>query len=217
MPAPAAHVLSLEEEQALHRRLVERDPTASADLIGTFLDPLISLLVERNSSRVPEELCIEAAEDALMDLAKSPASFDPARGKRLGGYLRMSAQRDLQNKLRKEGRHRRRRISLDDVELPLLAGKYLAVDDDPSRPLELEEESSRARHQVVAPARDGLTEGESRALDLLLQGERKTTMFAEALGIEHLPASEQRADVKRVKDKLKKRIQRQRSGDGEPS
>jgi RNA polymerase sigma-70 factor (ECF subfamily) len=217
MPAPAVHVLSPEEEQTLHRRLIERDPTAPADLMTNFLDPLIAWLVKKNSSRVPEDLCIDAAEDALIALVKSPMSFNPGLGKRLGSYLRMSARGDLLNILKKEDRHRRKQISLEDVELSSQAGKYLAVDDDPSRTLELQEESARASKQVVARARDGLTEGESRAMDLLLQRDRKTAIFAEALGIQHLPVNLRRAEVKRVKDKLKKRIQRERSGDGQPS
>ena len=65
--------------------------------------------------------------------------------------------------------------------------------------------------------REGLSDAESRALDLLLDGERKTAVFAEALGIGHLPMKDQRAEVKRVKDKLKKRIERETRGDGKPS
>jgi hypothetical protein len=41
----------------------------------------------------------------------------------------------------------------------------------------------------------------------MLQGERKTARFARVLGIEHLSKKEQQAEVKRVKDKLKKRIE----------
>ncbi len=70
---------------------------------------------------------------------------------------------------------------------------------------------------MIAPVREGLSDAESKALELLLDGERKTAVFAEALGIGHLPTTDQRAEVKRVKDKLKKRIQRETSGDGKPS
>jgi len=216
MAAPAEFLISEDEERSLHRRLVERDVTAPTDLARLFLDHLISWLVEKNSSGVPEELCVEAAEDALIALMKSPASFDPTRGKRLAAYLRMSAQGDLRNILRREGRHGNH-VRLEDVELSPEAGKYLAVHDDPLRSLERQEESAKATRTVVAPVREGLSDAESRALDLMLQGERKTALYAGALGIGHLPTRDQRAEVKRVKDKLKKRIKRETSGDGKPS
>jgi hypothetical protein len=217
MPAPAEYPISKEEEHILHRRLADGDITAPADLVHLFLDHLVAWLVEKNSTRIPKELCIDAAEDALIALVKSPASFNSARGKRLAAYLRMSAQGDLRNILRREGRHHGNQIRLDDVELSREAGKYLAVDDDPSLPLELQEESAHATRTVVSPVRDGLTKAELRALDLMLQGERKTAVFAKALGIEHLPAKDQRAEVKRVKGKIKKRIERETSGHGKLS
>ena len=46
----------------------------------------------------------------------------------------------------------------------------------------------------------------------MLQGERKTAAFAEALGIEQRSPREQRIEVKRVKDMLKQRIKRMRHG-----
>lgn len=217
MPAPADYLISEEEERSLHRRLVDGDATATADLARLFLDHLIGWLVQKNSSGVPKELCVEAAEDALIALMKTPASFNRGRGKRLAAYLRMSAQGDLRNILRREGRHYKNHIRLEDVELSPEAGKCLVVDDDPLRSLERQEESANATKTVVAPVREGLSEAESRALDLVFQRERKTAVFAEALGITHLPKKVQQAEVKRVKDKLKKRLERETSGDGKPS
>ncbi len=216
MPAPAEYLISEEEERSLHKRLVDQEPTAPTDLVRLFLDHLIAWLVKTNRSSIPDDLCVEAAEDALIALAKSPASFNPARGKRLAAYLRMSAQGDLRNILRREGRHLANHIRLEDAELSPKAGKYLAVRDDPLRSLERQEETTEAR-TVMAPVREGLSEAESRALELVLQGERKTAVFAEALGLTHLPVDFQRTEVKRVKDKLKKRIERETSGDGKPS
>jgi RNA polymerase sigma-70 factor (ECF subfamily) len=217
MPAAIEPLMSPEEERELHRRLVEGDVTAPAELAIGFLKPLVAWLVEKNSWRIAEELCNEAAEDALIGLMKSPQSFNPARGKRLVAYLRMSAQGDLRNILRRESLKRHHQIRLEDVELSPQAGKYLAAHDDPSLGLDIQEECARATTQVVSQARDGLTAGESRALDLTLQGERKTAVFAEALGIGNWPTKEQRAEVKRVKDKLKKRLKRGRGGDGQAS
>ena len=60
----------------------------------------------------------------------------------------------------------------------------------------------------MAAAREGLSAGEAAALELLRQGERKTAPYAAVLGITDLPEAEQRQQVKRVKDKLKKRLER---------
>src|SRR6266446_216030 len=114
MAASVEFLISQEEELALYRRLLDGDVTASADLAKGFLEPLIAWLVGRNSSKVPKDLCVEAAEDAVIALVKSPASFKPARRMRLFAYLRMSAQGDLRNILRREGRERQHEISLED-------------------------------------------------------------------------------------------------------
>ena len=43
-------------------------------------------------------------------------------------------------------------------------------------------------------------------VDLILDGERSTAAFAVVLGIENLAIDEQRLQVKRHKDRLKKRL-----------
>ena len=216
MPSPADFVLPEDKERALLRRLMERDPTAFVDLANLFLDYLVAWLAEHNRN-IPEELCVEAAEDALIALKKSPASFDPGRGTRLAAYLRMSAQGDLRNILQRQGCRHANQVSLEDVELSPEAGKYLGVDEDPLHILELREESAKAVTTIVTPVREGLSDAESRALDLLLQGEKKTAIFAEAMGISHLPVQAQKAEVNRVKNMLKKRIDRKKGGDDQSS
>jgi len=51
-----------------------------------------------------------------------------------------------------------------------------------------------------------------RVLDLQRCGERRTAVFAEGLGIADRPVSEQEAEVKRVKDRILKRLQRAARG-----
>jgi len=47
-----------------------------------------------------------------------------------------------------------------------------------------------------------------RVIELMLHGERRTAVFAEAMGVAHLGKDEQKRMVKRKKDQLKKRLQR---------
>jgi hypothetical protein len=49
-------------------------------------------------------------------------------------------------------------------------------------------------------------------LDLMREGEKRTVVFADAAGFSDLPPEEQAREVKRVKDRIKKRIQRAGGG-----
>ncbi|HLJ97249.1 MAG TPA: hypothetical protein VKU02_29080 [Gemmataceae bacterium] len=202
-----------EQELELHRRLVAGDCTASAELAQAFFNPLIEWLV-RHNCRLEEDLCNAAAVEALYALMKNPRSYDPCREKAIGlfGYLQLSAQRDVQNLLRQERRHQRARKTWESVEQSPLAEKYLGREEDPSLPLQRKESAQWAAAHVLPAVRAGLTPTELRVLDLLLQGERKTAVYVEACGLGHLSIPQQRALVKRLKDKLNQRIKRTKSG-----
>ncbi len=109
---------------ALHQRLLAQDPTAANDVAETYLEPLVVWLGETDAG-VPEDIRIEAAEDAILALIRKPESYCPER-QTLEVYLRMSA-RGLRNLLRKEGRHGKGRTPWIDVELSPDAGKYLGA------------------------------------------------------------------------------------------
>jgi len=212
-PAPR-DLPSRDDELLLHGRLVAADPTATADLAEQYLAPLIEWLVGHNDRHVSKELFEEAASEALVSLMKRPQSFRPERSsgaRPLFSYLCMSAQRDFQNILLRERRHTEGRRSLDSVEHSPDAWKYLGRDDDPALTLVIHEELTQGDQNILAPALDGLSDEEQQALRLMLDGERKTDVFARVLRLDHLPKPEREREVKRVKDKLKKRIERGRT------
>ncbi len=191
---------------ALHQRLLARDPTASNDLAEAYLEPLVVWLSETDAG-VPEDARMEAAEDAILALIRNPESYSPSK-QTLEIYLRMSARADLLNLLRREGRHVKGRISLSSVELSPDAGKYLGRDDDPSLSLCVDEEKQTVASAIPDAVRRGLSEEDQRAMELILQGERRTPVFVELYGLNDLPAQEQRGAVKRHKDRLKKLLKR---------
>jgi DNA-directed RNA polymerase specialized sigma24 family protein len=195
-----------DQQTDVYQRLLARDPTAPNELAVLFLEPLANWLAVHNPA-ISEDLIADAAEDALLALIKNPASYRPEKAD-LEAFLRMSAQGDLRNRLRSEARHRTGRRSLESVEHSGEGGNCLGRDDDPSLPLQIEEEWQSRRDAVPAAVRGGLSEGESRVLDLMLAGERRTEVFAGALGITQLPPDEQRWLVKKVKDRLQKRLER---------
>ncbi len=207
-----AFPFSPDEDQALHRRLLDGDPVAPADLCHAYLDRLSMFLIEHHPS-VDAAMCTTAAEDAILALIKNPASFRPDRSS-LDTYLRMSADGDLKNLLARERRRARHQVPWETVELSSRAGNELGDEEaDPARMVELAE-TEMEQHRRWQDATQFLPNGtsiEGQVLDLLLAGERHTEAFAGVLGVGHLPLAQQRREVKRVKDRLKKRLQRQTS------
>lgn len=180
----------------LHRRLAAHDPTAPADFAEAVLDPLLAYLRAKEPS-ADDHHRVEAAEEAVLSVIRNPAVYDPARGE-LPAFLRMAARRDLENIRAKEWRHQRKREVRDCVELAAPDGNSLAgvpSFDDPE----------------LAPLVAALPDAERQVLDLMRTGERRTEAFAAVLGLGGRPAAEQRREVKRVKDRLTKRLQRMRT------
>jgi hypothetical protein len=201
-PAPA-HALEM------HTRLCEGDPVAPADFAEAFLDCLATWL-QRTNARIDPHICDEAAEDAILALIGNPRSFNPQRGT-LDAYLRMSARGDLRNLLEKEARHRSRRAGIEAVELSAADRNHLQVIVDPARIVEQAEElATPMRSHIPASVRASLNGEEEAVLSLMAEGERKTEAYARILGILHLPPAAQRSEVKRVKDRLKRRLERAR-------
>jgi hypothetical protein len=204
--SPSPPFPSAEEGLRHHLLLCQLDPVAPAELCRAFIEPLVGWL-ESEFPWADPHLCRAAAGEALVDYVRDPQRYRPEDGA-LPAYLRMAARGDLLNLLRKEGRHHRGRAPWSVVELGEEAGKIHGGDKDPSRLVQDREEEARwqARWQVV---RQACTEEEQRVLDLMSAGERRTDVYAEALGLGELPAAEQERAVKRAKDRLKKRLERE--------
>jgi hypothetical protein len=202
--------LPIEAAHALHRRLLEEDPVAPSDLADAYLEPL-SVWMVRQNPRIDEDLCVTAAEDAILNLGKNPRSYDSSRGT-LDAYLRMAAKGDLKNLLARERKHRERRVPYDSVELSPHLRKYVQDEDSDPQQVAVRHETVNELHgrlRVVRRRIDAsLSPAEARVMDLMQAGERKTTSYAEALGITHLAPADQRREVKRVKDRLSKRLVR---------
>jgi len=197
---------SPEEGLSLHLRLCELDPVAPAELCRACLDPLVRWL-ETTFPWVDPHLRETAADEAVMAYLKAPQRYRPEKCP-LPAYLQMAARRDLLNLLKRERRHHRHRVGWSVVELDEEAGNILGREEEPSRLLEDHEEAERWQ-ALLRELRQTCSEGEQRVLDLMLAGERSTAAYALALGITGLPAAEQEREVKRVKDRLKKRLERE--------
>jgi hypothetical protein len=203
--------LSDQEALRMHQRLLERDPTAPTEFAVAVFEPLTAWLQATNREADPH-LCAEAATKAVLDFGAKPHAFDPDRLS-VVAFLRMAASRDLKNLLRNEQRHQRGRQSWNVVENSPAAGKYLGRDDDPSLPMQIDE--ARQPMAATRAVLEKLTTAERRVWELMQQGERRSAAYAELLGIAHLSKEVKNAEVRRVKDRVGRRMKRAEENDGE--
>lgn len=201
----------------LYQRLLDGEINASADIALAYYDSLCAWLASV-SSRLDAHYYLMAVDDALIDLFQRPRTYDPTKGSLLV-FLRVAANNRLRNVLRSERRHSDRRAPIDAVEHVALAVKYGQgnIDDDPAEIVERREREEALLAQLppqhpvsVIPnsITDDLTPAEREVLELHLRKERKTTVFARVMGIADLSPAEQKAQVKRLRDKLDKRLRR---------
>jgi hypothetical protein len=200
---------SREEGLALHQRLASGERSASADVCVAYLDSLVAWL---QSCRpwVDSDLVQSAAHDALFDYVQHPQKYQPEQSD-LAAYLRMLAEGDLLNLQRKEGRHNREKMPLESVELGEEAGKLNGREEEPAILLE-RQETVAGLWRMVENIRALCEPRERAVLDLMVEGERRTQVYAGVLGLEDRPPAEQEREVKRVKDCLKKRLLRGGNG-----
>lgn len=187
-----------DEVAVLFERFVQGDCVSQSDLIAAVLDPLVSHL-KSYRREADEHLCLTAAEDAVLSVSHRPSIFDKTRCGLLP-FLRMAAERDLLNALARERRHQSGREILDCVELAedgRNASRNYSMADLPS-----------FDDPLLAAEIASLTDVERQVLQLMREGERRTSAFAAVMAIGHLPETEQAREVKRCKDRIIKRLQR---------
>lgn len=194
---------SPEQGLAFHLRLLSGDPTAPGDLVNACLNPLVTLLRHQSDRRGDPDLIESAAIDAIMSYVLKPTLFDPNQLD-LRRWLLMAARGDLKNLKVREDRHHRNREEV--VELAQEAGN----NSETTEPLDelLEEEMINETRRMREELTRDWTEQEWRCLELQMNGERRTKVFAQSLGFGDLPPEEQRRRVKQIKDRNTQRIVR---------
>jgi DNA-directed RNA polymerase specialized sigma24 family protein len=205
MSRPDVSFPSAEEGLSLHLRLCDLDPAAPADVCRAYLGPLVGWIAVKYP-HIDPSLHETAVHEALFTYVQKPLSFDPRRGS-LAAYLRMAAQGDLLNLLRAEQRHHRQRLPWPVVEESTESGNLLGREEEPPLTLQRDEEA-KAWQSLLHSVEERCTPEEKCVLDLMLAGEQSTVVFAEALGLSGLPMPDQKRHVKRVKDRIKKRLER---------
>ena len=187
-----------ESGEALHRRLLGGgDNRVTAEIAELFLPPLAQSL-SRRFPRLPDPHQTEsAAIDSLLAYLAQPEKFDPAKGSLLG-YLHLDASRNLLNFLKSQKKSVELQVELAEYEVP--AGE----DENPET--QLIERASPLVARVLATVSDPV---DREMVALMMDGVRDTAAYAAALGVADRPAREQEQIVKRHKDRLKKKLQRE--------
>jgi DNA-directed RNA polymerase specialized sigma24 family protein len=181
-------------EQELHQRLLAGDVVASAEIAEQLLFAVIQQMRRRYPQLDEPHRVDEAVHDAFMTYFQHPERYNPEKSS-LAAYLLMSAEGDLRNNL---SRHPVPTLPLDTIE-----GELSLVDvEESSEPVQPWWVRWPWLSRQVPDSQDRLV------LGLMLDQVRPTAAYVGILGIEQQSRAEQRAAVKRHKDRLRKRLRR---------
>ncbi len=186
------------EGEALYQALLAGDRTAPDRLCALYLDPLVTYL--RRRFRADPEDIYDAAVDALIALIRRPETYNPAKSP-LFAYLKMSAAGDLRNRLAKKQRETLHFRSLATVD-PVVLQRNTEVNGHDN--LDIFASTLFGVRQLLSH----LNETDRAIADLILREDHGTEAYARVLGVAHLPPDLQRREVKRAKDRVKKRLRR---------
>jgi RNA polymerase sigma-70 factor (ECF subfamily) len=182
------------EQDELHRAIVgQTDPTATARAFDLLLEPLKVRLRFRWPNMSQDEL-ESWAIDSLIAYLENPARYDPKQSA-LQTYLVMDADGDIKNAYSSAQATRERFVG--DVEDE--ASRRNETTDDEK--FNLDDRALYARLREAFP-----DERDRKVIELMLQNVRETAAYADVLAVAHLSSAQQAAEVKRVKDRIKKRL-----------
>jgi len=191
--------------RTFHQRLLEGDVTATSEIAELFMPVIIDKLNRRYPNLDNPHLIDTAVEDALMNYFRRPEQYDPAKLS-LVGYLRMSAEGDLRNLLKREKLIQTQQSLSECVEL---------VNDDAEHEVEVQDDLDLEAlvFAQCSPIWQRLSDLLPDPVDqgivlLMIEGERETSAYASLLGILDRPPKERSQAVKRHKDRIKKKLQR---------
>ena len=155
----------------IHGRLIEGSRTASLDLFREALDPIISYLM-RAIDGITEEDAHDRAMEAIIGHINQPDTFDPAKSS-LWTFLCMIAQGDARDAVRKRFEHGRL-LEKHGYNIELWGGR--ANKEYEQSEWKKDAEKIMRLHGDFIVQNDG----ERRVLDLILDGERTVSAYAEA-------------------------------------
>ncbi|MFY2559135.1 RNA polymerase sigma factor [Corallococcus terminator] len=182
------------EEQALHERVLRREPLVSEDVFRVFMDPIIRALCKKRSELYEEAR--DATIDVIYTYLDNPEQY-VARKSRLSTYLTRAARMNALDQYRRHEARQRRERKFGEV--------FVLRTPAPKDTMEIIVETRIVLEQVEQAL---LEEKDRIFLGLVLQGERSTLVLAEAMNLPPLSEIERRREVKRNRDRLMKLLGR---------
>lgn len=177
----------------LHDRIVKGDVAASHDL-ATALLPALRDRLRRTFPKSSEDARHDATVDALIQYLRTPARYEPERQIPLDVYLLHAARRNLIDLWRAETRRRVRDNRYGE--------EHRRTAEHRPGPPRIE-----ARQLAGMVASVAASAAERRAVWCWLSGDGGDGI-ASALDLAHLAGGDRRAEVKRFKDRIVKRLRR---------
>lgn len=189
---------------ALHEELLAGHSIASAQIAELLLPKIYKALTRKFSNVYDEHLIQTAANNAILSYLKSPNKFDANRGS-LINFVWLLAKRDLLNLLstKENTSNKGEFVELDEAQT--VYSNEAGQDETIEQFLVDEEQDHQTYKELYALLPDQI---DRTILELMMNGERKTDLFAAVLGISDETPEEQRICVKKHKDRIKKVIQR---------
>jgi RNA polymerase sigma factor (sigma-70 family) len=176
-----------------------------SDAVIAHYDQLVKTIA-RQFAQADPHWPFHVVADALLEYGTRPSHFDERRGVPLAAFLLMACRRNMINLVRGEARRR----YYEGQYAQMYARSGVVLDQVAGNLLQHEEHTQLSRREDACM--NLLDPQDQQILALRLQGERRTTAFAEILGIAHLSMKDQRQHVKRAKDRMRKRLIRERLG-----
>lgn len=176
-----------DERNALRLHAAVKDgKTGARDEIASWALPRVTEILQPEFRHIDSAAVEQAAEEAILRYLVRPAIWQPSKAGLLTFVVQIARNR-LLTRLRSMSRY-------DRAERAFAA----------AQPASTSPVSDWDRQLLLASVRKELagTRAEQRFLDLLVVGERRAAVYAEALGIADRPITEQRQAVKRVRDRL---------------
>jgi DNA-directed RNA polymerase specialized sigma24 family protein len=200
-PEPSRH-----QQDELHQRILQNDPTAFSELCELALPHLASFLHLRFPQH-ESHLCETVVIDLLLDYQARPEQYDPCKLS-LFAYLRMAARRDMLNAIDRQSRREKHLTGIEKlvVELETWGRNLFQRQFDPGE--WLQQYTDASFEEILADLHAELDATDEQILLLMLDGVRDSNRYAEVMGILHLEISAQRRAVKRAKDRITQKLRR---------
>ncbi len=200
--------------QEQHQRLIDGDPLASSDIASAIYPAFIGIFSKKYSG-IEQELIANAVADAVIAYLKHPQDYPADKGIKLFNYLYTRIKGLTLNYYQKEKTRKSRELSHNDIfsEPQESLSEEVVFQSEEANVELFDSNIEYSEEKVLLPQTDRLSEifdnsTDQRMAHLIIVGVRATAQFSSMLGIELRSLSEQKAIVKRHKDRIKKRLER---------